>query len=106
MAITDATLMVETSHTKCSACNEGTDPAAVTHATAIGYGRQYPTDGCGARFAAISTNTTVSRPEVRDAIRGLLRAMRPDLPIVDAYDGQGIAGPAGPTADGENRTTA
>lgn len=86
-----STLMVETSRTKCSACGEGTDPGAETHLTTVGYGTDYPADGCGARFTAISTDTDIPRDAVRDAVRALLHNMRPDLPIVDAFDGQGLA---------------
>lgn len=92
-AVHVSTLMVETSRTKCSACGEGTDPAAEAHLTAVGYGPNHPSDGCGARFTAISTDTDIPRDAVRDAVRALLHRMRPDLPIVDAFDGQGLALP-------------
>ena len=88
-----STLMVETSRTKCGACGQGADPNAEEHLTAVGYGADYPAAGCGARFTAISTDTDIPRDAVRDAVRALLHNMRPDLPIVDAFDGQGLAVP-------------
>lgn len=71
--MTDAVLIVASSSTACSNCNQSVLPDSLTHGTVSGYGP--PREGCGALFTAITTGYTDIPVEI-------LQEMRPDLPVL------------------------
>lgn len=72
-------LKVGDSQSTCMHCGQGANPDSSTHDVVTGYGPDKP--GCGALFTAI----TPDRAFVPEWLRARLYAMRPDLPIVDAW---------------------
>lgn len=76
--MSEATLYINLSDSRCGACNRSALPMDKRHETPCGYDQH---DGCGALFTAVSTDYF--------GVAGLhdrIREMRPDLPLVDVLD--------------------
>ena len=80
--MSEATLLVGTSSTECSACLGNVLPNAITHEVT---GYRLDREGCGATFTAISSN--YFWPDGYN-IRKVLHDMRPDLPVVGVFGGE------------------
>lgn len=74
--MTDATLYINKSDSRCGACDKGADPYELTHDTLLGWAAVNDRmKGCGATFTAVSSDYFhITGDE--------LSAMRPDLPVV------------------------
>jgi hypothetical protein len=75
--MTEATLIIGTSDSRCGACNQSVDPYAKTHETNLGYAMNRGTPGCGALFTEVATNY-----HGLESLVSAIKNMRPDLPIV------------------------
>lgn len=73
-----ATLLVDRSSSRCSACGKGCDPHELTHATILTYGPMNGSPGCGARFDSIQAMYMLDGHEDDDMHR-----LRPDLPAAN-----------------------
>lgn len=70
--MSEATLMVDSWYSRCSACGKNADPYETEHVMTTMQG-----EGCGATFTAITSS--YFHPGYDMAAR--LREMRPDLPV-------------------------